>query len=187
MIHNQHVSLGIDRPVILDWAGFQTIIDYRLFKTPRDLYDRLREIGVTHVVVPATGRNAATLQDDVIFENVRLPLWAATATVQRPRRVPDARDAPAPRSSLPGARRRHGGLSQRALWRRRPHALRPVPTQHAAPGDSPPDRGAADLIGAAKVALIGPAGLDAQTNERLTREFELIGSPPGVRIFLRRK
>ncbi|HEY2732851.1 MAG TPA: hypothetical protein VGI70_02655, partial [Polyangiales bacterium] len=44
MLHNNHVMLGIDRPVLLDWAGYQAVFDYRLYKSPRDLHQRLREL-----------------------------------------------------------------------------------------------------------------------------------------------
>ena len=50
MLHNNHIMLGVDRPVLLDWAGYQGVIDYRQFKSPRDLHDRLVQLGVTHAV-----------------------------------------------------------------------------------------------------------------------------------------
>ena len=68
LLHNQHIMLGIDRTVYLDWIGFQTIIDYRLFKTPRDLYDHLHKIGVTHVVLTPGLRAAFTKQEEAIFD-----------------------------------------------------------------------------------------------------------------------
>jgi len=187
MIHNQHVSLGIDRPVILDWAGFQTIIDYRLFKTPRDLYDRLHEIGVTHVVVPATGRNAASLQDDVIFETFahvygqQRQQFSDLAVFPMPATPPPA-EAPYLVLVVDMGGYPDGLYGVDALTR-----CDQFPPNMRRQGTALRTGAPADLIGAAKVALIGPAGLDGPTNERLAREFELIGSPPGVRIFLRRK
>lgn len=67
LLHNQHIMLGIDRPVILDWSGFQTIIDYRNFRSARDLYDRLHELGVTHIVSVPGSFPAAAVQDEIVF------------------------------------------------------------------------------------------------------------------------
>jgi hypothetical protein len=67
MLHNNHVMLGIDRPVLLDWAGYQGVFDYRQYRTPRQLYDRLKQLGMTHVVYVPGSRNAPTKQEEVIF------------------------------------------------------------------------------------------------------------------------
>jgi hypothetical protein len=67
VLHNYHVSLGINRRVLLDWVGFQGLIDYRTFKTPRDAYDRFAELGVTHVITVPGSRPSASKQEDVIF------------------------------------------------------------------------------------------------------------------------
>jgi len=67
MLHNSHGMLGIDRPVLLDWAGYQAVFDYRLYKTPRDLHHRLEQLGVSHVVFLPGARQAPTLQEEVIF------------------------------------------------------------------------------------------------------------------------
>jgi hypothetical protein len=50
LMHYQHVSLGLDRKVLHDTGGFQGLIDQRPLHTPRALYDRYRELGITHVV-----------------------------------------------------------------------------------------------------------------------------------------
>jgi len=67
MLHNEHIMLGIDRPVLLDWAGYQAVFDYRRYKSPRDLHERLVQLGVTHVVYVAGSRVAPTAQEEVIF------------------------------------------------------------------------------------------------------------------------
>ncbi|MEY4581755.1 MAG: hypothetical protein RL701_6458 [Pseudomonadota bacterium] len=67
MLHNNHIMLGIDRPVLLDWAGYQAVFDYRNYKSPRDLHDRLLKLGVTHVVFLPGARTAPTKQEEVIF------------------------------------------------------------------------------------------------------------------------
>jgi hypothetical protein len=70
--------LGIDRPVLLDWAGFQGLIDYRPLRSAHDLDARLRELGVTHVVWLAEGPPAPSKQADVLFHALVQPLEAET-------------------------------------------------------------------------------------------------------------
>ncbi len=67
MLHDNHIMLGIDRPVLLDWVGFQGVIDYRKFRSAADLGRRLHELGVTHVAYVPGGRAAASKQEEVIF------------------------------------------------------------------------------------------------------------------------
>ena len=67
MLHTHHVMLGIDRPVLLDWAGFQGLIDYRPLRSAREVDQRLRSLGVTHVVCVPGGTPAPTKQADVLF------------------------------------------------------------------------------------------------------------------------
>jgi hypothetical protein len=62
MLHTHHQMLGIDRPVLLDWAGFQGLIDYRPLQSAHDLDARLRELGVTHVVWVAETRSFGPLR-----------------------------------------------------------------------------------------------------------------------------
>jgi hypothetical protein len=50
LIHTAHVHLGLNRNTISDWAGWQFLIDYRTMQTPRDLFLRYRELGITHIV-----------------------------------------------------------------------------------------------------------------------------------------
>jgi len=68
MMHTNHESLGIDRPVVLDIFGFQGVIDYRTFSSGRDLYDRLRELGVTHVTYYTARPLALSVQEEIIFD-----------------------------------------------------------------------------------------------------------------------
>jgi hypothetical protein len=70
ILHNSHISLGINRRVLLDWIGFQGLIDYRGFKTPREAYDRFAQLGVTHLIVQPGSRAAASKQEEVIFDTL---------------------------------------------------------------------------------------------------------------------
>jgi hypothetical protein len=67
LLHSIHGSLGIDREVLLDWPGFQGLIDPRESRTPRELYDRYRALGITHVVYQPGLHPSPVKQDDVVF------------------------------------------------------------------------------------------------------------------------
>jgi hypothetical protein len=68
MLHDAHSMLGIERPVVLDWIGFQGLFDYRQYRTTRDLYDRLRAAGVTHVAWLSSSPAARSKQEELIFD-----------------------------------------------------------------------------------------------------------------------
>ena len=68
MLHYMHGSLGIERPVILDWVGYQGLIDYRKFRTPGELYARLKKLGVTHIVTGPNPHAGDYRQEEVIFD-----------------------------------------------------------------------------------------------------------------------
>ncbi len=50
LLHTAHLQLGINRRTMSDWAGWQFAIDYRTMRTPRDVYLRFRELGITHIL-----------------------------------------------------------------------------------------------------------------------------------------
>jgi hypothetical protein len=68
LMHTMHTNLGIDRPVLHDGFGFQSLIDPRTFRTMRDFYLRLRELGVTHIVYEPRVSAAVTRQGQVVFD-----------------------------------------------------------------------------------------------------------------------
>jgi hypothetical protein len=63
-----HTNLGINRPILHDGFGFQSLIDPRTLRTARALYLRLREVGVTHIVYEPHGSAAVTRQGEVVFD-----------------------------------------------------------------------------------------------------------------------
>jgi hypothetical protein len=70
VLHNWHVKLGINRRILLDWIGFQGLIDYRTFKSPRQAFDRFASLGVTHVISLPGNRPAPSKQEEVIFDTL---------------------------------------------------------------------------------------------------------------------
>jgi hypothetical protein len=68
LMHTMHTNLGINRPILHDGFGFQSLIDPRTLRTARALYLRLREVGVTHIVYEPHGSAAVTRQGEVVFD-----------------------------------------------------------------------------------------------------------------------
>jgi hypothetical protein len=68
VIHSGHVSLGIDRTTLLDAIGFEGLIDYREMKTPREMFDRLKSVGATHVVWTPGDSNPHSPQEEILFD-----------------------------------------------------------------------------------------------------------------------
>ena len=50
LLHGSHVSFGIDRDVLQDVAGFQGLVTYHKVKSPRELFDYFRSLGITHFI-----------------------------------------------------------------------------------------------------------------------------------------
>jgi hypothetical protein len=50
LLHEHHLRLGLARPVITDFTGYQTRISYQDMPSARAVYDLYRELGVTHLI-----------------------------------------------------------------------------------------------------------------------------------------
>jgi hypothetical protein len=50
LLHEQQLRLGLARPVVQDFAGFQTRFSYEQMGSAREVYDLYRELGVTHMI-----------------------------------------------------------------------------------------------------------------------------------------
>src|SRR5579863_5302289 len=187
MLHYTHGSLGIERPVILDWVGYQGIIDYRRFRTPGELYARLKKIGVTHIVTGPNPHAGDYRQEEVIFDafvdrygrspqrfgNLTLfPLPAAAPPPEAPFQVlavglPGYKDGLYPVESLSTC-----------------ETLPPAYQHRAEPARTAPSFAA--LVPGAQAALIGQSvALDGATQELLNREFHEVRAPDGFRVLLR--
>ena len=68
LLHETHVNLGIDRPLVLDWQGFQGLISYDPIRTPRELFDRYRELGITHLIQIPHQWPTASKQEEVLWQ-----------------------------------------------------------------------------------------------------------------------
>ncbi len=70
LLHTSHVSLGIDREVIQDWAGFQGLISYDGLRSVRELYDYFSAHGITHILFEPGARGAPSKQEEILFHGL---------------------------------------------------------------------------------------------------------------------
>lgn len=70
LLHTSHVTLGIEREVVMDWDAFQGFISYDQLFTARQTYDYLKERGITHVLLESRSRPAPTKQEEVLFNDL---------------------------------------------------------------------------------------------------------------------
>ncbi len=67
LIHEQHLRLGIGVPAVSDALGTQGALSYRRARSPRDLWEQLRALGVTHILWPASPIGLETWGDETVF------------------------------------------------------------------------------------------------------------------------
>lgn len=75
LLHTSHVTLGIEREVVMDWDAYQGFISYDGLSTVRELWDYLHARGITHLLLEPHARAAPTKQEDVLFHDL-LSLYA---------------------------------------------------------------------------------------------------------------
>lgn len=95
MLHTSHVNLGIDRRLVLDWAGFQGLIGYSRVHTARELLEMYRGLGLTHVLWVPGERPAPSLQEDIVFHALAPSFQAPVSTAGGFRLQPLPKNAPA--------------------------------------------------------------------------------------------
>jgi hypothetical protein len=187
MLHHLHGSLGIAHPTILDWVGYQGTIDYRRFKTPGELYARLKKLGVTHVVTGPDPHAGDYRQEEVIFDAFvdrygrspqrfgSLSVFAMPAAAPPPEApfkvlavgLPEYKDGLYPVESLSTC-----------------ETLPPAHQHRADPVRTAPSF--ATLVPETQAALIGQkVTLDGPTQELLNRGFHEVRAPDGFRVLLR--
>lgn len=69
LFHNSRLSLGVNRTVVQDLPGFQGLISYRSVRTPRELCELYRSLGITHIVHEPGVWRALTRQEEVVFDS----------------------------------------------------------------------------------------------------------------------
>ena len=68
LVHEEHITLGLQRPRVNDWPGYQAGLVYGRLASPRALYDLLTSWGVTHILWKhQTSRVADSIGGDLLF------------------------------------------------------------------------------------------------------------------------
>jgi hypothetical protein len=67
LIHEQHLRLGIAVPAVSDAHGTQGGLSYRRARSPRELWQRLRDLGVTHVLWLGAPMGLEAYGDEAVF------------------------------------------------------------------------------------------------------------------------
>ena len=67
LLYSHHISLGLDRRVVLDVAHTGGLVYYNELKGPRALYDYYSSLGITHVGWRTPSSDANTKQADVLI------------------------------------------------------------------------------------------------------------------------
>jgi hypothetical protein len=177
LLHEENVSLGLDREILGDKMGYQGLIDYHLIRTPREAYDRYRALGITHLMWNAPDP-LDFRQGDIVFDVLTKPLpskvYGSYHVVEMPASPPPVR--PPLRvlvlgTGIPGLPA-DGVYPVDAVGA---CDLRPPETCVPSNPEVPIGRGGAReaLMGDVDAVLLGPAyPLDAPAAELLRRRFE---------------
>ena len=68
LMHTYRPNLGIEREVLMDWAGQQGLFSYEPLRDARGVHEMWRSQGTTHVLY-LPGREAPSKQEDVLFHD----------------------------------------------------------------------------------------------------------------------
>lgn len=80
LVHNIHVHWGLQAQVVNDWAPFQAGISYIRLASPRGTYDKLKSMGVTHILTPTSPD--LNLEQDSIGANLVFWEFAKFYTIE---------------------------------------------------------------------------------------------------------
>lgn len=92
MLHDNHIHLGLSRRTTSDWGAWQFGLSYGRMTSPGELWDRYRDLGITHVVwKDRVSKGWDSIAGDLVFfdfaEN-----WTDKKTRARTHRVARMRD-----------------------------------------------------------------------------------------------
>jgi hypothetical protein len=68
LMHTYRPNLGMEREVLMDWAGQQGLFSYEPLRDARGVHEMWRSQGMTHVLY-LPGREAPSKQEDVLFHD----------------------------------------------------------------------------------------------------------------------
>jgi hypothetical protein len=189
LLHDLHSQLGIDRRVYLDIIGFQGAIDYRTMTTTRDLFDRLRALGITHVAYIPGPQASRCKQQELLFhafvtENQSAVKRTGPFVVFPMPAQPPAKRPPLRVATFGLGNYRDGTYDISSLGT---HEMLPAEFQHyPAPQTPLSGNSASDLVAQSDAVLWAGAPPDPATTAALTAEFEISVSYPGLIVYVRK-
>jgi hypothetical protein len=195
LIHTSHVSLGIDREILLDWIGFQSLISYDGLHTPGELFAYYRSLGITHLLYEPGMRPAGTKQEEVLW-NVLVNRYAKSMGHFGGYELLRMPEQPPPNSSryrvatvgLSGYADGLYPIDALSTNEYLPLALRKYPRPTVPMPVASQARDA--VLSLADAVLVGPRydALSTQTEALLRQRFAVVVPLPGMlRLYLERK
>ena len=187
LLHEAHLSLGINRDVLLDMAGFQGLITYDHLRSPRELFDYYRSLGITHIL-DGPGHGEATRQELALYY-LFLTRYCESMnnTGGRVFALPSAPppfEAPYQVLSL-GVHGYTDGLYPIESLNAAEH-LPEYLRKYDAPAQPLTPTNTSSLLRLAQVVLSGTSG-HTDINAELTNAFEQIHTADGVTVYARRR
>ena len=68
LLHDNHTHLGLSRRTTSDWGGWQFGISYGRLRSPAEVWDLYRELGVTHIIwQDKTSKGWDSIAGDLVF------------------------------------------------------------------------------------------------------------------------
>ena len=186
LVHESHLSLGVDRDILFDTVGFQGLITYDGVRSPRELFDYYRSLGITHIWDGA-GHGEATRQEAALFYLFLTRYCQAMnnrggRVFAMPSAAPPV-EAPYQALSL-GVHGYADGLYP-IEGLNAPEHLPEGLRQYGSPAQLLTPTNASKLLGMAAVVLEGTTGYSDLKTE-LTSAFDRIQTADGVTVYARR-
>jgi hypothetical protein len=191
LLHTHHPSLGIDREVVFDWAGYQGLVSYAHVSSVPELVGYYRSLGVTHVLYvpgewPAPSRKEEALFHRFVFEHAtKVRPFGPYRLLEVPEKA--ARNAPAMTVAtlgMPGYSDGLYALERMGVNEYLPDALRayPPPTR---PATNARERAA--MLDSADAAFVSANHVQAPEEMSALRRFQHATGYAGLfNLYLRR-
>jgi hypothetical protein len=189
LLHHWHPHLGINRRIILDFVGSGGLVDYRTFATSADVYDRFRQLGVTHVAHLPGVQASAQLIDVILFDSFvfeapgpktrfgQFELFAMPTV--RPRARPPLQAVAIGAGGYADGLYQIGALDNTSTLPPSLHHFNEPIRRAGAGGLSP-------LLAESDVVVTGERiDLDNMTAQVLARDFQKVSNYPGLMVYLR--
>lgn len=187
LVHEAHLSLGVNRDILFDTVGFQGLIAYDDLHSARELFDYYRSLGITHIW-DGPGHGEATRQEAALYY-LFLTRYCQATNNRGGRIFAMPSDAPPVEASYQALTLGVHGYADGLYPIERLNAPERLPErlrQYSAPAEPLTPANTSRLLGMAAVVLDGtPAYSDIKSE--LTNTFDRIQTADGVTVYGRRR